>query len=172
MWIRVRNPQVEIRGRKPLETSDELEAIALKKVLCVLVVVAIAACLVVVGYGTLSDTKNSAKTSATNAVIDSLGVKEKAAAALEDNKSQIAAQLGVSEDQVDAAIEDLDIEDWEATTIPSDAVATSTSDYTYEGQDVQLTTYEDPSYVTVDAYGTSVDLAVPESAQSYVSQLQ
>ena len=39
------------------------------------------------------------------------------------------------------------------------------------GVDGTITLYEDPGYVTVNAYGQNVTLEVPGSAQSYLSYL-
>ena len=77
----------------------------------------------------------------------------------------------MSESQVTSAIDQLNIESWSVTTLPSNASATGTFNTTYQRASATVTTYADPSYVTVDALGQELTLSVPESAQSYVSLL-
>ena len=113
----------------------------------------------------------SGKNAATNAAIDASGLKSKAKAAIEGNRDKIAAATGMSEGEVDAAIGALDIDSWEATTLPEDATETGTSSISYGGTDATITTYDDPGIVTVDAYGQKVTLAVPDSAQDYLPYL-
>lgn len=108
---------------------------------------------------------------ATNALIDASGVKGDVEGALRDNAGAIAGATGMSESQVLAAIDELDISSWSATTLPADARATGSFETSYHGTAATLTTYADPSYVTVDAYGQRVTLSVPASAQDYLSYL-
>lgn len=108
---------------------------------------------------------------ATNALIDASGVKGDIDGALRDNADAIARATGMSESQVMAAIDELDISSWSATSLPADAEATGSFETSYRGAAATLTTYADPSYVTVDAYGQRVTLAVPASAQDYLSYL-
>ena len=112
------------------------------------------------GSGPASDLANDAKAAAANAAIDATGLKDKAKSALEGSKASIAAATGLSESQVDQAIEQLDIDGWQAASLPSTATATGT-----------VTTYDDPGYVSVEVYGQTVTLAVPESAQAYLPYL-
>ncbi len=111
------------------------------------------------------------KNAAANAAIDASGLKSKAKSALEGNRDKIAAATGMSEAEVDAAIAALDIDSWEATTLPAGATETGSSSVSYGGTDATITTYDDPSVVTVNAYGQNVTLAVPESAQDYLPYL-
>ncbi len=108
---------------------------------------------------------------ATNALIDASGVKGDIDGALRDNADAIARATGMSESQVMAAIDELDISSWSATSLPADAEATGSFETSYRGAAATLTTYADPSYVTVDTYGQRVTLAVPASAQDYLSYL-
>lgn len=112
------------------------------------------------------------KNASTNAVFDVSGVKSKVAALLESKKGAIAQATGLSETQVSGIINDLDIESWKATTLPSDAVTTGSYTGTYDGVDAKITTYQDSGYVTVTAYGQDVTLEVPNSARDYLSYLQ
>lgn len=108
---------------------------------------------------------------AVNAAIDASGVKGRIEDALRDNADAIAGATGLSPDQVDGAIDQLDIQSWSATSLPADAVATGSFEASYGGTQATVTTYADPSYVTVRAQGQSITLSVPSSAQSYISYL-
>lgn len=110
-------------------------------------------------------------TGVANTLLDISGVKEHIDETLRDNADTIANATGLSADQVTAAIDQLDITSWSATTLPDDAVATGSFETTYRGVDATVTTYADSSYVTVNALGQDITLAVPESAQAYVSLL-
>ena len=126
------------------------------------------------GSGPASDLANDAKAAAANAAIDATGLKDKAKSALEGSKASIAAATGLSENQVDQAIEQLDIDGWQAASLPSTATATGTIDGSalgVSGTVTTVTTYDDPGYVSVEAYGQTVTLAVPESAQAYLPYL-
>lgn len=89
----------------------------------------------------------------------------------EGSKASIAAATGLSESQVDQAIEQLDIDGWQAASLPSTATATGTIDGNALGINGTVTTYDDPGYVSVEVYGQTVTLAVPESAQAYLPYL-
>ena len=104
------------------------------------------------GSGPASDLANDAKAAAANA-------------------ASIAAATGLSESQVDQAIEQLDIDGWQAASLPSTATATGTIDGNALGINGTVTTYDDPGYVSVEVYGQTVTLAVPESAQAYLPYL-
>lgn len=118
--------------------------------------------------GAADDLKNQA----INAAIDASGVKDQIAGLLDENVAGLAAAAGVSEEDVRTAVENLDIASWSATELPSGAIAYDTFPIAYEGLEAFVTTYEDPSYVTVEALGQSLTLSVPESAQGYVDLLQ
>ncbi|MEE0705106.1 MAG: hypothetical protein UCH28_01835 [Adlercreutzia sp.] len=119
----------------------------------------------------LSSLFEGGKNAAANAALDASGLKSKAATALQNNRENIAAKTGMSVEQVDAAIDALDIESWEATTLPEGATETGSSSISYGGTDATITTYDDPSVVTVDAYGQSMTLSVPADAQDYLPYL-
>ncbi|MEC4184953.1 hypothetical protein VJ918_09055 [Adlercreutzia sp. R21] len=108
------------------------------------------------------------KNAAANAALDASGLKAKANEALRNNRDRIAEITGMSGSQVDAAINALDIENWEVTTLPAGASRTGSADISYGGTDATITTYDDPSVVTVNAMGQDVTLAVPDSAQAYL----
>lgn len=120
----------------------------------------------------VTETVNDAKNAAANAALDASGIKEKAQAALGGNAERIAAATGMSTAQVNEAIANLDIESWQATTLPADALPAGTSNISYGGTDATITTYDDPSVVTVNAYGQNLTLEVPASAQQYLGYLE
>ena len=111
---------------------------------------------------------SDAKNTATNAAIDASGIKAKVQDAIDANRDTISAATGLTTAQVDQAVADLDIESWQAASLPSDATASGTIEGSSAGVDGTITTYDDPGYVTVSAYGQNVTLAVPESAQAYL----
>lgn len=106
-----------------------------------------------------------------NAALDASGVKSSIDEALRSNVESIAAATGLSNEQVETAIDELAIESWSATTLPEDASVSGTFSTSYRGSSATVTTYADPSYITVEAYGQDLTLAVPESAQQYLSLL-
>lgn len=108
------------------------------------------------------------KNTAANAALDASGLKSKANEALKSNRDRIAEVTGLSRSQVDDAIDALDIESWEVTSLPASASKTGSTDISYGGTDATITTYDDPSVVTVNAMGQDITLAVPDSAQSYL----
>ena len=108
------------------------------------------------------------KNAAANAALDVSGLKSKAEGALRGNTDRIAEATGMSSSQVDAAIDALDIQSWEVTNLPEGAEKTGSANISYSGTDATITTYDDPSVVTVTAMGQDITLAVPDSAQSYL----
>jgi hypothetical protein len=116
--------------------------------------------------GTFTNPFSELFDSAANTAIDESGVKDTVEQALYENSSTIASLTGLSEDEVNAAIAQLDIQDWTVTTLPDDAVENGTYSQSYDGQDYTITTYEDPSYVTVTVDGQDFTFEVPESAQA------
>lgn len=117
----------------------------------------------------------SLSTGAANALIDATGVKGQAESALRSNASSIAEATGLSESQVNAAIDQLDIQSWSVTALPDSAQTTGSFTTTYQGTQATVTTYSDPSYVSVNVAGQDIALSVPASAQgslSYLSYLQ
>lgn len=151
----------------------------MKKVLGVLVGLIAVAVIGVVGVFALSNggtsplnaAADSAKATVVNAAADATGLKAQAQEALETHSAQIATALGISQDEAEAAIASIDLTSWQTTTLPSGATATGTLDGSSFGMDGTVTTYDDPGYVTVDAYGQTVTFAVPESAQASVAAL-
>ena len=121
--------------------------------------------------GFFGDAVDQAATSVTNAAIDASGIKETIQNALDANAESIASALGVSVQDARDMISNLDVASWQATSLPSDAQASGSYSASFDGTSANITTYEDPSYITVEAYGQSLTLSVPESAQEYVPYL-
>lgn len=119
----------------------------------------------------LSGAGQSLENTILNGAIDASGIKGAAEDALRGNVPEIAAATGMTEQEVEAAIDRLDISSWSVTDLPAGASPTGTIDTSYRGANATVTTYADPSYITVDTLGQSVTLAVPESAQGYISYL-
>lgn len=122
--------------------------------------------------GNVGGLGTSLQTGAANAILDATGIKGQADSALHQNASTIAAATGLSESQVNAAIDQLDISSWSVTTLPANAQATGSFTTSYQGTQTTVTTYSDPSYVSVNAAGQTVALSVPASAQAYVPYLR
>lgn len=153
----------------------------MRRVLRTLSVILIA-CIVVVAlsYTTLSDTPlgtwvqgvvDEAASAATNAALDASGIKGRIDETLRDNAPTIASATGLSESQVNDAIDSLDITSWSAVPLPSDVTAKDTVSGSYGGVSGSVTTYDDPSYVTVETGGQTLTFAVPEGAQAYAQLL-
>lgn len=107
-----------------------------------------------------------------NALIDVSGLKSKAASALHDNLDTISAATGLSEADCAQIVYSLDVQNWEAAVLPNSAEELGSISGSYAGFDGTLTYYDDPEYVTVDAYGQTVTMKIPESAQTYLPYLQ
>ena len=110
-------------------------------------------------------------TVALNAVVDASGLKQKIDGALRANAGAISEQLSISESQVNAAIDMLDIESWEVANLPEGTTESSSYTVACDGADIDVTTYVDPSYVTVAMHGQEITFAVPDNAQSSLSLL-
>lgn len=121
--------------------------------------------------GAVGDAANSAKNAALNVALDASGAKNRVQQALESHVDDIAAATGLSSSAVEQGIDQLAVNDWEVATLPDSAQETGTFNGSAAGIDGTVTTYDDPSYVTVEAYGQNVTLRVPESAQSYLGYL-
>lgn len=122
--------------------------------------------------GIIGDTVDTAKNAATNAAIDASGAKNRVQEALESHVNEIAAATGLPVSTVEQGISDLDVQSWTVTSLPDGAQATGSYSGSAGGVSGTVTTYADPSYVTVDAYGQTLTFEVPESAQQYMGYLQ
>lgn len=142
----------------------------------IIIVVAGAACVFAItpqstNASPLETAASSAKTAVVNRAIDASGVKTAVEDSLIAHAHDISSATGISTTQVQNVIESLDIDDWQVVTLPADAAATTTISGSAAGVPASLTTYSDPNYVTISAYGQNIDLAVPASAQQYLPML-
>lgn len=119
----------------------------------------------------LGDAAQSVKAKATNLVIDTSGIKDQVESLIEERRDDIAAATGLTATQVDEAIAQLNIAEWQAVNPPDGLTATATIDGAGIGVDGTITTYDDPGYVSVETLGQTVTFAVPESAQDYLPYL-
>ncbi len=108
---------------------------------------------------------------ATNAILNSGIVNSQIESAIRSHEGAIAEQLGISTEQVDAIVDELDISEWKAVDKPAGLSESDKLSFDYEGTSVNATLYDDSSYVTVDVGGQEATLQVPESAQKYLSLL-
>lgn len=113
----------------------------------------------------------SAKATAANAIIDSSGIKDRVESELHAHADDIAAQAGIPVAAVNEGIEDLAVQDWQAVEKPASATETASYSIEADGTPVDITTYDDESIVTVEAYGQEVTLEVPESARQFAEYL-
>lgn len=121
--------------------------------------------------GPIGDAANSVKNAAMNAALDVSGVKNQAQQQLEAHVYDISSATGLSVMEVQQGISDLAIQQWQVTTLPDNAQAVASFDGAAAGVDGTVTTYVDPDYVTIDAYGQHLTMLVPESAQQYIGLL-
>lgn len=107
-----------------------------------------------------------------NAALDASGIKGRVDAELREKAGDIAEEMGIPQSTVDNFVDQLAIEDWQVTSLPAGATETGTHSVNAQGTTAQITTYDDPSIVTIDAYGQSLTMEVPESAQEYTPLLK
>lgn len=112
-----------------------------------------------------------AQTTAANVLIDTSGIKDRIEAELYSRVDEVSAQTGIPAETLEAGIADLAIQDWKAIEKPAAATAAGNFSVNAGGTQIDVTTYADPSFVTVNAYGQEVTLTVPESARQYADYL-
>ena len=120
---------------------------------------------------TLQQLGGGAGATAANVALDASGIKGKLDSELRSHAGDIAAATGLPEGQVEDIINQIDISSWSVTTLPADATVAGSFQTSYQGTIVTVTTYTDPSYVSINPWGQTITLAVPESSQNYVSYL-
>lgn len=106
-----------------------------------------------------------------NAALDSTGTKTAVQDALLSHAVDISNETGLATSQVQTIINDMDIPSWEVADLPADATVKNTVSGSYAGVSADVTTYSDPNYVSVNAYGQSFTLKVPHNAQQYMGLL-
>ena len=140
----------------------------------VLIAIAGIACAIVVfGSGSakagspLADAKNGAM----NTALDLSGMKGRVDSELRAKASELAEANGIPQSIVDTAVDSLAIEDWQVVSLPEDATETGSYSVDTDDMSARITTYDDPSIVTVEAYGQTLTMEVPQSARGYITLL-
>ena len=72
--------------------------------------------------GPVSDAAQGAKAAVANAAMDATDLKGQVKSAIDERKDDIAAATGLTADQVDALVAELDIDSWQAAALPAGAV--------------------------------------------------
>jgi len=107
-----------------------------------------------------------------NTLIDVSGVKGRIDSELRSRSGALADEMGVSQSVAEDIVDALAIQDWHATALPESVQETSTSTVDANGNKISITTYDDPGFVTVGAFGMSITMQAPESAQTYTPFLE
>lgn len=152
----------------------------MKKILKIMFIVIIAA-LVIVGASVIfvragietpiNPIGESITNGVVNGIIDATDIKGKAEEALKSNVGNISTATGIPADNINDMIDDLGIQDWTVVTLPNDAVVSDTGKFVYGGEVIAVTSYTDPSIVTLGYKGTNITFELPDSAQGYVKYL-
>lgn len=103
---------------------------------------------------------------AANVALDASGIKGKIDGELRSHAGDIAAATGLSEGQVEDIINQIDISSWSVTTLPADATVAGSFQTSYQGTNVTVTTYTDPSYVSISPWGQTITLAGPRARKT------
>lgn len=119
----------------------------------------------------VSDAAKNAKAAATNAAMDAVDVKGQIKSTIDQNTNAIASATGLTVEQVNEAVANMDIDSWQAVALPDNIAKTGSIDASSFGVDGTIVTYDNPAYITLEAYGQNVTLSVPESAQTYLPYL-
>lgn len=115
---------------------------------------------------------DDARNAALNTLLDASGIKSHLESELYKHAGTIAEQTGIPESTVNNAISSLAISEWEVVSLPQTANEAAHVSIDTEEFKGSVTTYDTPEIVTVDAYGQSLTMKVPPSAQTYVSFLE
>lgn len=107
-----------------------------------------------------------------NGLLDSGIVQQRVEEALRAHEADIAQRIGASVEDVNKLVDDLDIGSWEAVDAPSDTAGATHIALDYADSPVDVTLYDDPQYVTIDAGGQQVTLRVSDAAQQYLQYLR
>lgn len=142
-------------------------------VLVLVIIFAVAAVLLLSnGFATkagdpLADVKNGV----VNTVIDATGMKTRLDQSVRKTASEAAAKWGIPQSMVDGVVDQVDITEWKVTSLPDGVTQQGTYSFNLDDTTAQITTYDDPSVVTLNIYGQTVTMEAPESAQGFVSLL-
>ena len=109
------------------------------------------------------------RANAINTILDKTGLKERVDTALREKARAIAEENGIPSELLETGVDMLDIPNWKAAELPSGTKKDSTFTLDYDGHDITVTTYDDPSYVTLGAFGQEVTFDVPDSAETFTT---
>jgi hypothetical protein len=109
------------------------------------------------------------RTATINGILDRSGAKERLEAEMYAHADDVAESAGIPVELVNTGIEMLNVTEWKAVDLPADAEETATFRTQYRDQQVTLTTYDDPSLVTLGIWNQSVCFKVPESTQTFTT---
>lgn len=146
-----------------------------------LILVAALACAAILSGGCsgakalLAGTANpfaSLQTAATGLLVDATDARGHIESQLYAHVDQASALTGIPASEIEAGIESLDIQDWQVVEKPAESHAAGSFSASADGVQVGITTYDDPSIVTVEAYGQEVTFEIPDSAQDYLPYLR
>ena len=149
--------------------AKTMRNIVITCVVLIVIAVGASALLLTGGCGKMaSDPLGQTRADAVNAVIDSSGIKQRIDSELRSHATDLATQVGISPSLAEGVVDSIAVEDWKAVPLPDSAKATDNFTVEADGTPVEITTYDDTSIVTVEAYGQEVTFEVPESARAYV----
>ena len=111
---------------------------------------------------------DTARDGAVNTILDVSGFKARLDSALHDQAAQLSEASGIPEETIIEAADGLQITEWKVTTLPESAVEADKYEIKSEALTAEVITYEDPTLITVTAYGFPVTMEVPESARDYL----
>ena len=112
-----------------------------------------------------------AKNTAINTVLDATGLKQAVDTTLRERGNELSWYLGIDQSTILSTVDAMAIQDWQIAQLPAGATPTASLPLDYNGTAATLTAYDDPGYVTLDAYGQTLTLAVPESAREGMRML-
>ena len=139
-----------------------------------LIAIAGAACALVMscGHSTADGPINQMRNGAVNTVLDLTGIKGRLDSELRSRAGEVAERMGVSQAVANSIVDSLAIEEWQAVTLPPSAKRSGSFNVEAQGISAQVTTYDDPSVITVEAFGQAITFEVPESARTYMPFLK
>ena len=117
------------------------------------------------------------RTNLLNSAIEQFGLKDQIEGNLRQRATSLAEEYGLPSDLFDGVIDSLAIDQWKVVDTPTDTASTKTVELDVEGSPIQVTLYDDPSYIsirgegTINTFGQTITLEVPESAQSITGLL-
>lgn len=125
-----------------------------------------AACLGLVTCGSQTPLEG-ARVAAINTLLDKTGAKQRLESELYAKADAIAEETGIPVELVNTGIGMANVTEWKAVSLPADVTETAKFETKFRDQALSLTTYDDPSLVTVGIWGQSICFEVPDSTQTF-----